>query len=65
VQGTVIIRITVDEAGRVIEARPVCGPRELQGASVAAAREARFTPTLRDGLPVKVKGTISYNFVLR
>ncbi|MCA1615809.1 MAG: energy transducer TonB [Acidobacteria bacterium] len=59
------MRITVDEAGRVIEAEPLCGPRELYDACVAAARQARFTPTLMGGQPVKVKGTITYNFVIR
>lgn len=64
VQGTVVVKITVDETGRVIKAAPVCGPALLRDASVIAARDARFTPTLLGGQPVKVTGTITYNFNL-
>jgi protein TonB len=62
VTGTVVVHITVDETGRVVEAEAVCGPALLHEASVRAARQARFTPTLLDGKPVKVSGTITYNF---
>jgi hypothetical protein len=31
---------------------------------VQAAYQARFTPTLLSGKPVKVSGTITYNFQL-
>jgi TonB family protein len=65
VQGTVVVRITVDETGRVVNAAPVCGPALLHDAAVIAARDARFTSTLLDGRPVKVTGTITYNFVLQ
>lgn len=65
VQGTVVVKITVDETGRVVAAAPVCGPALLRDASVIAARDARFTPTLLSGRPVKVTGTITYNFNLR
>ncbi|MDT7778715.1 MAG: hypothetical protein QOC99_1227, partial [Acidobacteriota bacterium] len=36
----------------------------LQQAAVAAARQARFSPTLLSGQPVKVSGVITYNFML-
>lgn len=65
VQGTVIVRVSVDETGKVIDAEAICGPRELYGASVAAAKQWKFTPTLLSGVPVKVTGTISFNFMLR
>ncbi|GAC1446393.1 MAG: hypothetical protein NVSMB56_04650 [Pyrinomonadaceae bacterium] len=65
VMGTVVIYITVDEIGKVIAARAVCGPSLLRDAAIEAARQARFTPTLLSGQPVKVTGTISYNFELR
>jgi TonB family protein len=64
VMGTVIVKITVDESGRVIKAEPVCGHPLLARAAVDAARAARFTPTLLSGRPVKVSGVITYNFVL-
>jgi TonB family protein len=65
VQGTVIVRVLVDERGKVVEAEPVCGPGALLEASLNAARHWKFTPTLLDGVPVKVTGTISFNFTLR
>ncbi|HEY0079411.1 MAG TPA: TonB family protein [Pyrinomonadaceae bacterium] len=63
--GTVTVQIVVDEGGRVISAQAVSGHPLLQQAAVAAARQARFTPTLLSGQPVKVSGVITYNFVLQ
>lgn len=61
--GVVLVAIMVDEQGSVIEARAVSGPQHLHAAAVAAARLARFSPTLLMGEPVRVTGTLSYNFV--
>jgi hypothetical protein len=61
--GVVLVAIMVDEQGSVIEARAVSGPQHLHAAAVAAARLARFSPTLLMGEPVRVAGTLSYNFV--
>ena len=63
--GTVTVQVTVDESGRVISANAVGGHPLLQQAAVAAARQARFSPTLLSGQPVKVNGIITYNFVLQ
>lgn len=60
--GVVLVQILVDEQGSVIDARPVSGPQHLHAAAVNAARLARFNPTLLMGEPVKVNGTLSYNF---
>ena len=32
--------------------------------ALAAARQAEFKPTLESGKPIRVKGTITYNFKL-
>jgi TonB family protein len=64
-QGTVTVQILVDESGRVVSASAVGGHPLLQQAAVAAARQARFSPTLLSGQPVKVSGVITYNFVLQ
>ncbi|MCA1618831.1 MAG: TonB family protein [Acidobacteria bacterium] len=63
--GLVKVKVTVDETGRVISAEAVSGHPLLREAAVAAARQARFSPTLVDGKPVKVDGVVSYNFVLQ
>jgi len=63
--GTVVVQVLIDEEGYVISARAVSGHPLLQAVSVAAAREARFSPTTLSGQPVKVTGVIQYNFVAR
>jgi TonB family protein len=63
-QGIVVIKVTVDERGNVIEAADMCGGNPvLVKPSLQAAREARFTPTKLSGQPVKVSGVITYRFV--
>lgn len=62
--GVVIVEVVVDETGKVISARAVSGPVLLRSAAVMAARQARFAPTKLSGQPVKVTGTINYNFAL-
>jgi TonB family protein len=62
--GTVNVQVTVDESGAVVEAKAVSGHPLLQSAAVAAARQAKFSPTLLAGKPVRVTGILTYNFVL-
>lgn len=62
IAGTVIVEVMIDERGRVIEAKAVSGPKQLFVSAIDAARQAKFSPTLLSGAPVKVKGRISYNF---
>jgi protein TonB len=64
-EGMVRVRVTVNEDGNVVAAEAVSGHPLLQQAAVAAAREAKFRPTVVDGKPVRVSGVISYNFVLQ
>lgn len=63
VVGTVMVQVLVDEQGSVISARAVSGPAQLHQAAVNAAKFARFSPTMLMGEPVKVSGTLTYNFV--
>jgi protein TonB len=60
--GVVLVAIVIDESGNVIEARAVSGPANLHQSAVNAARLARFSPTLMMGEPVRVSGTLTYNF---
>jgi TonB family protein len=62
--GAVTVQVTVDEAGKVISAKAVSGHPLLRAAAEAAARQARFSPTLLSGKPVKVTGVLIYNFTL-
>lgn len=61
-EGVVVIQVTVDEQGNVTEARAISGPKQLQEVSVNAALQAKFSPTLVSGEPVRVTGVIVYNF---
>jgi protein TonB len=63
--GAVIVSVTVDESGRVISASAVSGHPLLRQAAVQAAHGWRFSPTLLSGQPVKVTGTITFNFNLQ
>jgi|SRR5436190_22631733 len=64
-QGPVSVQILVDEQGRVVSAQSVAGSPLLTAAAKEAAMRARFTPTLLNGIPVKIQGVITYNFVLQ
>ncbi|MBA3248687.1 MAG: energy transducer TonB, partial [Pyrinomonadaceae bacterium] len=60
--GLVSVEVVIDLNGKVIAAKAVSGPSMLQRAAEQAALRARFTPTLLSGQPVKMTGTINYNF---
>src|SRR6185312_15256206 len=61
--GAVNVQVTIDEYGNIISARAISGHPLLQAASVAAARQARFSTTSLSGVPVKVTGILVFNFV--
>jgi len=48
----------------VISARAISGHPLLKDAAVNAARGWKFSPTMLTGVPVKVIGTITFNFNL-
>lgn len=62
ITGTVTVQILADEDGKVIKAEAVSGPEQLRQAAVEAAYKARLSPTRLSGRPVKVSGTLVYNF---
>ncbi|HEX8128358.1 MAG TPA: energy transducer TonB [Pyrinomonadaceae bacterium] len=64
VSGMVVVQVLVDESGRVVTAEATSGNPLLREAAVDAAFQARFAPTRIKGQPVKVSGTVTYNFVL-
>ena len=61
-QGAVVVSVTVSETGRVLEANALSGHPSLRQASLDAARRWQFSPTMLNGIPVKVIGTITFNF---
>jgi len=62
VSGVVVVDVEIDECGNVSNANVVSGPSALKSASERAAKLSRFTPTFIDGFPVKVRGSIHFNF---
>lgn len=64
VQGTVTVKVMINEDGSVSSAAAINGHPLLRAAAEAAAREARFAPTLVGGKPMSVAGIVTYDFVL-
>jgi TonB family protein len=60
--GSVKVQVTIDEEGNVVSAQAVSGHPLLQAAAVAAARQAKFSPTKLSGQPTKVQGVVVYTF---
>ncbi len=63
--GTVVVKVIIDENGKVISAKAINGHPDLWQASEVAAMQSEFSPTTLAGQPVKVTGVIQYNFVAR
>ena len=59
------VRVTIDEAGRVTEAKAESGNPVLRAASEAAALKTRFKIKQAKDNPVKTVGVIAYNFTLK
>lgn len=61
--GIVVIRVMIDESGKVIKAEDMCGGNSwLVKAAMDVSYSARFSPTVLSGQPVKVSGIITYKF---
>ncbi len=64
IEGVVIVEVEVDEAGRVSGARAVSGHGILRPAAIDAAKNWQFQPTVVDGVPSRVIGTLAFHFRL-
>ena len=62
VRGSVVVEVTIDEQGNCLAARALSGHPLLRDVSVKAAVGWKWKPTILNGVPVKVIGTISFNF---
>ena len=65
ISGQVVVEVVVDECGRVVKARQVSGRNEFASAAIVAAEGWRFSRTTLMDKPVKVIGTITFNFTLK
>ncbi|HTM02821.1 MAG TPA: energy transducer TonB, partial [Vicinamibacterales bacterium] len=64
VQGIVIVEATIDEQGRIAEARILRSIPLLDQAALDAEKQWEYTPTLLNGMPVPVIMTVTVNFTL-
>jgi TonB family protein len=62
--GTVFVEVSIDESGHVASAQAFSGHPLLKAAAVEAARGWTFKPTLVQGKPVRVVGTLRFMFNL-
>ena len=62
--GIVRVQVIIDETGRVVHACASSGPSVLHQVTERSAYGALFSPTTRDGEPIKVTGVITYSFKL-
>ena len=62
--GTAVLRILVDETGRVVEAEPEGPPvrPEFVAAATKAVRGWTYDPATKDGVPVKTRVTVQIVF---
>ena len=63
VSGSVDVRVTISEEGKVVHACAVSGNLLLWQSSEAAAYGSEFAPTMLDGKPVRVTGIITSKYV--
>lgn len=64
-EGTVLLRVVIDESGRVAEVRVLRGlGMGLDERAVAAVAQWRFRPALRHGRPIAVSAEVEVNFRL-
>lgn len=62
VEGNVIVRIVIDTAGKVTEARALSGPALLRDAAVKALLQRRYAPSKLDGRPISVVMIVTIQF---
>ena len=60
--GTVKVRITISEDGRVTKAKAISGHLALREAAVEAAFKWVFYPTILNGVPTIVEGILTFDF---
>jgi TonB family protein len=59
----VVVKVTIDEGGKVIRAESMCGGNPLLvRAATDAAYKARFPPAMLSGQPVTFTGLVTYRF---
>jgi TonB family protein len=64
-QGDVILKIIIDETGKIVLSEPVEGQPLLIAASLDALRDFHFRPYQLNGTPIQVESQIGFHFDLK
>lgn len=64
IEGVVMLEATIDERGIVTDARVLQSVPLLDAAALGALKQWRYTPTLLNGVPVRVLMTVTFRFSL-
>lgn len=62
IQGSVTVKVTLDEEGKVVSAKATDGPSMLRPTAEDAARKSKFKPAMVGAQAVKSTGFITYSF---
>jgi TonB family protein len=62
IAGVVNVRIVIDEEGNVVSAEADRGEKNFRSYAIAAALKSKFAPITVCGKPIRMRGTITYNF---
>ena len=65
IQGTVVVRVTIGEDGKVTDAKALAGPPELQSCAVEYAKAWEFEPAKLKGKPVPARFKLTGPFRLK
>jgi len=60
--GTVILLVTIDEEGNVTDVKPQSGHPVLQKAAIEAVSKWKYSPTVLNGEPISIQGTVRVIF---
>src|SRR5262245_1482152 len=61
-KGAVLVQITINESGEVINAQIIRGHPMFNDVALQAAKQWRFKPAELSGKPVKAQGVLTFNF---
>ena len=64
IEGLVVLNVSIDECGHVVEVERVSGPPELREAAMTAVKQWEYEPYFLSGKPVKVATRINVKFTL-
>ena len=64
IQGSVTVSASIDENGKVVNAKALSGPMLLRQAAVESVNQWKYSPGLVDGKPVPSQVTVSVDFRL-